>query len=94
MIIYLLPVDTDDDISRMDRAGQLNGDLHDRGFACLTVTLILIVDAGHVHIIARIEAIAALEDRTCIAVTHRPAAVELCDWELKVCDGKIRAIRK
>lgn len=36
----------------------------------------------------------SLPDRTCIAVTHRPAAVELCDWELKVCDGKIRAIQK
>ena len=36
----------------------------------------------------------SLPDRTCIAVTHRPAAVEMCDWELKVCDGKIHAVRK
>lgn len=31
----------------------------------------------------------ALENRTCIAVTHRPAAVALCDWRLDVSDGKI-----
>ena len=36
----------------------------------------------------------SLPGKTCIAVTHRPAAVELCDWELRVCDGKIRAIQK
>lgn len=33
----------------------------------------------------------ALPDRTCIAVTHRPAAVALCDWRLEVQGGKIRA---
>lgn len=31
----------------------------------------------------------ALPDRTCIAVTHRPAAMELCDWRLEVGGGKI-----
>ena len=36
----------------------------------------------------------SLPDRTCIAVTHRPAAVELCDWELQVRDGKIHASKK
>jgi ATP-binding cassette subfamily B protein len=36
----------------------------------------------------------SLPDRTCIAVTHRPAAVELCDWELQVHDGKIQACKK
>lgn len=30
-----------------------------------------------------------LPDRTCIAVTHRPAAMELCDWRLEVGSGKI-----
>ena len=30
-----------------------------------------------------------LPDRTCIAVTHRPAAMELCDWRLEVQNGKI-----
>ena len=35
-----------------------------------------------------------LPGRTCIAVTHRPAAVALCDWRLEVCDGKINAVRK
>ena len=31
----------------------------------------------------------ALENRTCIAVTHRPAAIALCDWRLNVSGGKI-----
>ena len=33
----------------------------------------------------------ALPDRTCIAVTHRSAAMELCDWRLEVENGKILA---
>lgn len=33
----------------------------------------------------------ALENRTCIAVTHRPAAIALCDWRLEVSDGKINS---
>lgn len=33
-----------------------------------------------------------LPDRTCIAVTHRPAAMELCDHQLAVSDGKITVI--
>lgn len=33
----------------------------------------------------------ALPNRTCLAVTHRPAAMELCDWKLEICDGKIYA---
>ena len=36
----------------------------------------------------------ALEDRTCIAVTHRPAAIALCDWRLEAMDGKIQAVKK
>ncbi len=35
-----------------------------------------------------------LPDRTCMVVTHRPAAVALCDWQLEVGEGRIRAIRK
>ena len=35
----------------------------------------------------------ALENRTCIAVTHRPAAIALCDWRLEVGDGKIHAVK-
>lgn len=35
-----------------------------------------------------------LPGRTCIAVTHRPAAVALCDWRLEVSDGKIRAVKE
>ena len=33
-----------------------------------------------------------LPGRTCIAVTHRTAAMELCDWRLEVEEGKIRAV--
>ena len=32
-----------------------------------------------------------MSDRTCIAVTHRPAALELADWQLQVDGGGIRA---
>ena len=35
----------------------------------------------------------ALENRTCIAVTHRNAAVTLCDWQLEVSGGKIDSHR-
>ena len=35
----------------------------------------------------------ALPDRTCIAVTHRPAALKLCTWRLEVSGGKIRAVK-
>lgn len=34
----------------------------------------------------------ALPGRTCIAVTHRPAAIALCDWRLEVSDGKVKAV--
>lgn len=34
----------------------------------------------------------ALPNRTCIAVTHRPAAIALCDWRLEVLDRKINAV--
>ena len=33
--------------------------------------------------------IRALKDRTAIVVTHRPAAVNLCNWRLEISDGKI-----
>ncbi|MBO5128820.1 MAG: ABC transporter ATP-binding protein [Oscillospiraceae bacterium] len=36
--------------------------------------------------------IKALPGRTCIAVTHRPAALALCDWRLEVSGGKINAV--
>ena len=35
----------------------------------------------------------AMPDRTCIAVTHRPAAIALCDWRLEVSEGRINAVR-
>lgn len=34
----------------------------------------------------------ALPDRTCIAVTHRPAAAAVSDWRLEVLDGRIKAV--
>ena len=34
----------------------------------------------------------ALPNRTCIAVTHREAAIALCDWRLQVGGGKIHAV--
>ena len=36
--------------------------------------------------------IRALPGRTCIAVTHRPAAISLCDWRLQIESGKIHAV--
>lgn len=32
-----------------------------------------------------------LPNRTCIAVTHRPAAIEMCNWRLEIRDKKITA---
>lgn len=40
-----------------------------------------------------LERIRALPDRTCIAVTHRPATVDLCDWRMEMNDGKIRVVK-
>lgn len=37
--------------------------------------------------------IKALPGRTCIAVTHRPAAIALCDHRMEVYDGKIRIVK-
>ena len=33
-----------------------------------------------------------LPGRTCIAVTHRPAAIALCDWRLEIGNGKVRTV--
>ena len=41
-----------------------------------------------------LERICQLPDRTCIAVTHRPAALELADWELKVSGQEVRCVRR
>ena len=38
-----------------------------------------------------LERIARLEDRTCIVVTHRPAALQLADWQLEVADKTVQA---
>ena len=34
-----------------------------------------------------------LPDRTCLAVSHRPAAMQICDMRLEICDGKINIIQ-
>lgn len=33
-----------------------------------------------------------LKDRTCIAVTHRPAALEVADWKLEVSERRVQAV--
>lgn len=35
-----------------------------------------------------LQRICALKNRTCIAVTHRPAILEMADWELKIANDK------
>ena len=35
----------------------------------------------------------ALPDRTCIAVTHRQAAIDLCSWRIDMADGKLKTHR-
>ena len=30
-----------------------------------------------------------MADKTCIAITHRPAALEICDWQMEIRDKKI-----
>lgn len=39
-----------------------------------------------------LERICALPDRACIAVTHRPAALKLADWELKVTEDDMKLV--
>ena len=41
-----------------------------------------------------LQRIRALPGRSCIAVTHRPAALELCDWQLEISDCKLRTVRR
>ena len=36
----------------------------------------------------------ALPDRTCISVTHHPAALKFCDWQLEMNAGKINAVQQ
>ncbi len=42
---------------------------------------------------AVLQRIAQLSNRTCIAVTHRPAALELSDWHLEVANKEITAYK-
>ena len=37
-----------------------------------------------------LERIRALKDRSCIAVTHRPAALELFDWQIEIDKNRVR----
>lgn len=39
-----------------------------------------------------LERICALPERACIAVTHRPAALKLADWELKVTEDDMKLV--
>lgn len=41
-----------------------------------------------------LQRIHSLQDRTCVAVTHRPAAVQLATCQLELGDGRIRTIRQ
>ena len=41
-------------------------------------------------VLARIR---ALPGKTCIAVTHRPAAVTLADWEIRIQNQKIQCVK-
>lgn len=38
-----------------------------------------------------LERIRNLRERTCIVVTHRPAATEMCNWHLEIDNGKVNA---
>lgn len=48
------------------------------------------LDGGTEEIVLR--RIAGMENRTCIVVTHRPAALHLANWQLEVTDKNVRAI--
>lgn len=41
-----------------------------------------------------LQRIKTMPGRTCIAVTHRQAALELCDWKLEIHNGKICAAKR
>ena len=64
--------------------------------AILSQAPILLLDEGTSALDAETEQtvlhrIRALQDRTCIIVTHRPAAIELCDWNLEIKNNAIIA---
>lgn len=40
-----------------------------------------------------LERLRALPGKSCIAVTHRPAAMELCGWNLEIKDGSVNVIK-
>ena len=66
--------------------------------AVLSDAPILLLDESTSALDARtektvLERIRALPGRSCIAVTHRPAALELCDRRLEVRNGKLRISR-
>ena len=66
--------------------------------ALLSNAPILLLDEATSALDAQTEAlvlrrIAALSDRTCIAVTHRPAALEIAQWRLDTADHQIQAIK-
>ena len=50
------------------------------------------LDAGTEKLV--LERIKSLPGKTCIVVTHRPAAVLLADWEMKIQDQKIWCVSR
>lgn len=62
--------------------------------AILSGAPVILLDEGTSALDAELEyqvlqRIKALPNRTCIAVTHRPAAMELCDWCIEMQNGKL-----
>lgn len=41
-----------------------------------------------------LERLRQLPDRTCITVSHRPAAITLCDWQLDLSDGNVTVMKQ
>ena len=66
--------------------------------AILSGAPIILLDEGTSALDAQteqlvLERIRTLKEHTCIAVTHRPAAIALCDWDLQIRDGKIHMVK-
>lgn len=63
--------------------------------ALLTGAPILLLDEATSALDEKTEAsllqnISAMRDKTCIIVTHRQAALEICDYTLHIADGMMR----
>ena len=63
--------------------------------AVLSDAPILLLDEGTSALDARtervvLERIRQLQDRTCIVVTHRQAAIDMCNWKIKIDNKEIQ----